>query len=113
MADAKSARVAVPPPQLVNLTIDDRPVSVPKGTNVLQAARKLGIEIPHYCYHEKLSVSGNCRMCLIEMGVPKTGPGRKPVLEADGAPEIGWISRPQIGCATAVSEGMAVRTRSK
>jgi len=113
MADAKTAPVAAPASQLVNLTIDDHPVSVPKGANVIQAARKLGIEIPHYCYHEKLSVSGNCRMCLIEMGVPKMGPNRKPVLRTDGTPEIGWIPRPQIGCATTVSEGMAVRTRSK
>ncbi|MBI4027612.1 MAG: molybdopterin-dependent oxidoreductase [Verrucomicrobia bacterium] len=105
----------VEPPklQMVNLTIDDQPVSVPRGANVILAARKLGIQIPHYCYHEKLSVSGNCRMCLIEMGTPRMGPDRKPVLKPDGTPEIAWIPRPQIGCATTVSEGMAVRTRSK
>ena len=113
MSDAKLASVAASVPQLVNLTIDDRPVSVPKGANVIQAATRLGIEIPHYCYHEKLSVSGNCRMCLIEMGTPKMGPDRKPVLKLDGTPEIAWIPRPQIGCATTVSEGMAIRTKSK
>ncbi len=101
------------PPALVNLTIDDRPVSVPKGTNVVVAAKKLGIHIPHYCFHEKLTVAGNCRMCLIEMGTPKMSPDRKPVLKPDGSPEIGWIPRPQIGCATTVSEGMAIKTTSK
>lgn len=98
---------------MVNLTINDRPVSVPKGTNLIEAARMLGVHVPHYCYHPKLSVAGNCRMCLIEMGLPKMGPDRKPVLKSDGTPEIAWMPRPQIGCATQVSEGMAVRTHSK
>jgi NADH-quinone oxidoreductase subunit G len=98
---------------MVNLTIDDKSISVPKGSNVIQAAKKLGIHIPHYCYHEKLTVSGNCRMCLVEMGTPKTTPDRKPVLKPDGSPEISWIPRPQIGCATTVSEGMAIKTNSK
>jgi NADH-quinone oxidoreductase subunit G len=119
MSDTKVAEppkpTVAPPPtvQMVNLTVDDRPVSVPKGTNVILAAKKLGIHVPHYCYHEKLSVVGNCRMCLIEMGTPKMGPDKKPVLKADGTPEIAWIPRPQIGCATTVSEGMAIKTNSK
>lgn len=101
------------PPALVNLTIDGRPVSVPKGTNVIVAAKKLGIHVPHYCFHEKLTVSGNCRMCLIEMGTPKMSTDHKPALKPDGSPDIAWIPRPQIGCATTVSEGMAIRTTSK
>jgi NADH-quinone oxidoreductase subunit G len=112
MSELKTAdapKTAVP---LVNLTIDGRPVSVPKGTNVVLAAKKLGIHIPHYCYHEKLSVAGNCRMCLIEMGTPKVGPDKQPVLKPDGTPEISWIPRAQIGCATTVSEGMAIKTAS-
>ena len=51
-------------------------------------------------------------MCLIEIGMPKMGPDRKPVVGADGKPEIAWIPRPQISCAQDVSEGMAVRTDS-
>ncbi|MBV9462737.1 MAG: molybdopterin-dependent oxidoreductase [Verrucomicrobiae bacterium] len=98
---------------MVNLTIDEKPISVPKGTNVIEAARLLGIHVPHYCYHPKLTVVGNCRMCLIEMGTPKMSPDKKPVLKPDGSPEIAWIPRPQIGCATSVSEGMAIKTRSK
>ena len=52
---------------LVNLIIDGKPVSVPAGTNVIDAAAAIGIEIPHYCYHKNLSIAGNCRMCQIEI----------------------------------------------
>ena len=51
-------------------------------------------------------------MCLIEMGMPKMGPDRKPVIGADGKPEIDWMPRPQISCAQDVAEGMGVRTDS-
>ncbi|NCW82960.1 MAG: NADH-quinone oxidoreductase subunit L, partial [Betaproteobacteria bacterium] len=68
--------------------------------------------IPHYCYHPKLSVVGNCRMCLFEMGTPKMGPDRQPVLGKDGKPEIAWMPRPQIGCATGITPGMGIRTDS-
>ena len=51
-------------------------------------------------------------MCLIEMGMPKMAPDRKPVIGADGKPEIAWIPRPQISCAQDVAEGMGVRTDS-
>ena len=49
------------------ITIDDRTIEVPAGTTVLQAAGKLGIHIPHYCYHPDLSIAGSCRMCLVEI----------------------------------------------
>lgn len=52
---------------LVELFIDDKPVQVPPGTTVLQAAAKIGVEIPRFCYHERLAVAGNCRMCLVEI----------------------------------------------
>jgi NADH-quinone oxidoreductase subunit G len=97
---------------LLNIQIDGQWVQLPKGLNAVEAARRVGKFIPHYCYHPKLSISGNCRMCLIEMGTPKLGPDRKPLLAADGRPEIGWIPRPQIGCATLISEGMGLRTDS-
>lgn len=71
-----------------------------------------GEHIPHYCYHPKLSVPGNCRMCLVETGTPKMTPDRKPELGADGHPIIAWSPRPSISCALEVSEGMAVRTNS-
>src|SRR5471030_3328072 len=84
----------------------------PKGLNAVEVAHRAAKFIPHYCYHPKLSISGNCRMCLIELGMPKLDAERKPVLAADGKPEISWMPRPQIGCATQISEGMGIRTES-
>jgi len=76
-------------PDEVALLIDGRPVVVRKGTMVLQAAEKLGIVVPHYCYHPGLSIAGNCRMCLVEI---------------EKAPKL------QIGCATPATQGMVVKT---
>jgi len=74
------------------LTIDGKEVTVEKGTNLIQAARKIGIEIPHYCYHPGLSVVGSCRMCQVEV---------------EKAPKL------QIACFTAAADGMAVHTKSE
>jgi len=74
---------------MVRLTIDGKEIEVPQGTNIIEAARRLGIEVPHYCYHPGLSVAGQCRLCMVELG-------NNP--------------RPQIGCNTQVAEGMVVRT---
>lgn len=71
------------------VTIDNRTIDVPAGTTVIQAAEKLGIFIPRYCYHPGLSVAGSCRMCLVEI---------------EKAPKL------QIACYTFVTEGMVVRT---
>ena len=77
---------------LVNLTIDGQSLQVPKGTLLVDAARKLGIEIPVYCYHPKLEPMGACRVCAVEL------PGqRRPIVTA---------------CTTEVAEGMTVLTRS-
>jgi NADH-quinone oxidoreductase subunit G len=97
---------------MVNVQIDGVWHQFPKGTRVIEACKQAGKFIPHYCYHPKLSSPGNCRMCLIEMGAPKMDAQRKPVIGADGKPEIAWIPRPQISCAQDVSEGMGVRTDS-
>ena len=97
---------------LVNVQVDGVWMQFPKGLNAVEVARRVGKFIPHYCYHPKLSIAGNCRMCLIETGGPKMDASRAPVLAADGKPEINWIPRPAIGCATNVSEGMAIRTAS-
>lgn len=80
-----------PPTPMVNLTIDGRSVSVPKGTNLIQAAASVGIEIPHYCYHPHLSVPGNCRMCQVE---------------------VKGQAKMQIGCNTKVAEGMEILTQN-
>jgi NADH-quinone oxidoreductase subunit G len=100
------------PVQMLNVQIDGIWHQFPKGTRVIEACATAGKFVPRYCYHPKLSSPGNCRMCLIEMGMPKMGPDRKPVMGPDGKAEIGWIPRPQISCAQDIAEGMGVRTDS-
>ncbi len=105
MADEKkpSAPAAAPPkpagapppknPGMVTCSIDGREVVARPGTNVIEAAKSVGIEIPYYCYHKRLSVAANCRMCLVEMS---NAPGGK-LMPA---------------CQMPVAEGVAVRTDS-
>ena len=75
---------------MVSLTIDGIEVQVPKGTNLIEAAKAVNTEVPYYCYHPHLSIAGNCRMCQVEV---------------EGAPKL------TIACNTAVREGMVVRTQ--
>ena len=93
----------------VTLTIDDKQVTVPEGTLIVDAARKIGIDIPVFCYHPKMEPVGMCRMCLVEIGRPMidraTG---QPVLEADGSPKIQFGPKLETACTTPVSEGMVV-----
>ncbi|MFZ4116254.1 MAG: molybdopterin-dependent oxidoreductase [Chthoniobacterales bacterium] len=100
------------PSPMINVQIDGTWKQFPKGTRLIEACMQAGHYIPHYCYHPKLSVPGNCRMCLVETGSPKMTPDRKPELGEDGHPLINWSPRPTISCALEVSEGMAVRTSS-
>src|SRR5947207_1854396 len=81
------------PATLLNVQINGVWNQIPKGTRVIEACEMAGSYVPRYCYHKKLSSPGNCRMCLIEMGMPKMGPDRKPERGADGMPRIrasGW-----------------------
>ncbi|MDB6170629.1 MAG: ferredoxin [Verrucomicrobia bacterium] len=104
--------IASPKPDLVTVNIDGKEIAVPKGTNVIEAARLVNVDVPYYCYHPKLTIVGNCRMCLIEMGMPAVDPATKaPVMDpATGKQKVNWIPRPQIGCGTNVSPGLHVRT---
>lgn len=97
---------------MINVQVDGEWKQFPKGTRLIEACMKSGHFIPHYCYHPKLSSPGNCRMCLVEMGMPKMTPDRQPIIGEDGRPEINWSPRPAISCATDIGEGMAVRTNS-
>src|SRR5512139_2068667 len=72
-------------------TINGRQIEVPAGTTVIEAAEKLGIHIPHFCWHPDLPVDGNCRMCLVEV---------------EKMPKL------QIACNTQVTDGMVVQTSS-
>ena len=93
-----SAPAAPPPVETLTVKVNGKTLQVPKtmpdwqgkpqATTMLQAARCAGVDIPHYCYHDKLPVAGNCRMCLVEFGTPMMGPDRKPVLNEDGSPKI-------------------------
>ncbi len=106
--------IAPAKPDLVTVNIDGREIAVPKGTNAIEAARLVGVDVPYYCYHPKLSVVGNCRMCLIEIGMPSVDPATKaPIMDpATGKQKINWIPRPQIGCATNASPGLHIRTQT-
>ena len=57
----------MPDDNQVNITIDGKPATVPKGTLLVEAANTIGVEIPVFCYHEKLGPFGCCRMCLVEV----------------------------------------------
>jgi NADH-quinone oxidoreductase subunit G len=81
-----------PATDLVTVEIDGTPVQVPKGSMIIQAADQVGIAIPRFCYHEKLSIAANCRMCLVDV---------------EKAP------KPMPACATPVMDGMKVYTQSK
>lgn len=98
----------------VSVNIDGIDILVPKGTNIIEAAARMNIEIPYYCYHPKLPVVGNCRMCLVEMGMAmKDRTTGQPILEDDGSPKVGWIPKPAIACGTQASAGMYIRTKSE
>lgn len=100
------------PDNTVKLTIDGKEVVAPKGMNLIEAAKLVGIEIPHYCYHPKLTIAGNCRMCLVDTGMPKLDKDKKPELGPDGKPIIMFAPKLAIGCNTTVAEGMVVHTRT-
>ncbi len=104
--------------ETIAVKVDDKVVSVPKlspdhtgklvPTTMIQACFAAGTMVPHYCYHPKLAVAGNCRMCLVEFGTPAMGPDRKPILNADGSAVVRKAPRPAIACATPVSPGMEI-----
>ena len=71
-------------PVVVPRTMPDPITGKPLPTTMIQACAAAKIEVPHYCYHAKLPVAGNCRMCLVEYGTPALGLDRKPMLNPDG-----------------------------
>lgn len=83
---------SAPQTALVSLTIDGVPVTVPKGTLLVEAAKTVKQEIPVYCYHTKLGPAGLCRICMVDI---------------EGMPKL------QIACNTVVADGMVVRTRGE
>ena len=100
---------------LVNVQVNGQWVQFPKGLRMIEALRRVQVEVPHYCYHPKLSSPGNCRMCLVETGMPaRPAPGQTEVEKDEhGFAKIMWSPRPVIACANSVSEGLGIRTESK
>ena len=89
---AYSAAGANEPPKKVEVFVDDKPVLVDPGTTVLQACAMVGVEIPRFCYHDRLSIAGNCRMCLVE---------------------IEKSPKPVAACAMPVMAGWRIKTNSE
>ncbi len=93
----------------VTLTIDGKQVTVPEGTLVVDAAKKIGIDIPVFCYHPKMEPVGMCRMCLVDIGRPvRDRDSGEIVLEEDGSPKIQFGWKLDTACTVPVSEGMVV-----
>ena len=87
-----SDNVAAPPVDMVNIEVNGIPLQAPKGSMIIEATDKAGIEIPRFCYHPKLTIAANCRMCLVD---------------------VEKMPKPVPACATPVMEGMKVYTASK
>ncbi len=87
-----SAEISKPADDMVNIEVDGKPIQAPKGSMIIEATDKVGIEIPRFCYHKKLTIAANCRMCLVDV---------------EKAP------KPMPACATPVMEGMKVYTTSR
>ena len=121
-APTTETKPAPPAIEKIKVKVDGRELEVPKltpdwqgklaPTTMLQACEIARTEVPHYCYHPKLPIAGNCRMCLVEFGTQALGPDRKPVFNPDGTPKITKSPRPAIACATPVSPGMEIYTQT-
>jgi len=97
---------------MVNIQVDGHWIQVPRGTRMIEACKLAEKEVPHYCYHPKLSSPGNCRMCLVQMGMPpRPNPGEEPSYDENGFQKISWMPRPVIACANTVGENMGIRTK--
>ncbi len=93
----------MPETELVNIKIDGKDLQVPKGEKIIESAKRIGVEVPFFCYHPRLSMEdggANCRMCLVE--VAAKGP--------DGS--VRKMPKPQTACSLPASEGMEITTES-
>lgn len=98
----------------VRIYIDDQAYEVPKGANLVDAAKQLGNDIPVFCYHPKMTPVGMCRMCLVEMGsITKDRETGEFVLDDKGNPQIRWFPKLQTACTTTVSDGLVIRTATQ
>ena len=107
-------RREIPPDaRKVRVTIDGQTIEVPEGTLIIEAAKMLGIDIPHFCYHPRLEPVGVCRQCLVEVGTPRRNPDGSIATDEQGNPIIQWMPKPQPSCTMTVSDGMVVKVKSE
>lgn len=96
---------------MVNVQINGTWYEFPRGMRIIEACRQVGIAVPHFCYHPKLSIKGSCRMCLVEQGMPpRLAPGQEPAYDEKGYQAIQWMPRAIIACGNTVAENMGIRT---
>src|SRR5205823_11834994 len=81
---------------LLKVQIDGVWHQFPKGMRVIEACERVGVFVPRYCYHKKLSSPGNCRRGWMEMGFQSLGPDRRPEPGTVGNPTVSWLPRPKI-----------------
>ena len=87
-----SARPEIPADEAVNIEINGQPCQARKGAMIIEVTDALGISVPRFCYHKKLSIAANCRMCMVE---------------------VEKVPKPLPACATPVAEGMKIFTQSE
>lgn len=97
-------------PQII---IDGQRIETTAGKTIIEAAVDNGLSIPHFCWHPALTVAGNCRMCLVNVGMPKRAPDGSFERNPDGSPAVQFMPKLQIACATQVADGMVVDTSGK
>lgn len=92
-----------------HIYIDGKRIETQSGKTIIEAAYDNGLYVPHFCWHPELSVAGNCRMCLVEVGLPKRLPNGEFETDSNGNIVVSFLPKLQIACATQVSDGMHVR----
>jgi NADH dehydrogenase/NADH:ubiquinone oxidoreductase subunit G len=107
-------------PSLVTINVDGVEHQVPAGANLVDALGKIGKEVPHYCYHPKLPVAGNCRMCLVELGSPmrdrateRSGDGERQAEDRLAAPAGDRLRHQRLLACTSASNRPASRPAAK
>jgi NADH-quinone oxidoreductase subunit G len=98
----------MPETKLVNIKIDGIALQAPEGESVIEAAKRVNVDIPFFCYHPRLSMAeggANCRMCLVDVSMPRKSP--------DGTVTMAKMPKPQTACSLPVAEGMEIQTESE
>jgi len=95
-----------------HIYIDEQKIETKPGQTIIEAAYENGIDVPHFCWHPELSVAGNCRMCLVEVGMPKKNPDGSNSLDSEGKPDVSFIPKLQIACSTPIVDGMVVHLQN-